>query len=678
MGEIYVDDQSVEMDDFTFRGWLANLPAADGNVIAVDTEASGLYVDGKWSSKLADCQPKARVSAVSVAFKRADNGQYITFAVPFDQGRVEGKPGKFNYETGEFDPLDKCEPCPWNFGNESWTTLVRWVVRHRLVFHNAKYDMHIFRAGLRESLWTMCGNCHAGLPMNCVCDQQGIDLEEFFAWDTLLVQGLVEPTESNALDELGKRLFGEGKIDGLTAALKKNGTALTKRYDLLSWVVAGPYAAQDTLLTIKAFYHQQARIDTGVIDSVEVGLIERDFELCKTLYRIENRGVGYDGAQMRIEADKMRTEVDKLKGQLPFQPADITHAKVWFFETLGVIPIKVSDKTGKPSLDVEVVGRLVEQGVKGAAEWQHIQNMESALSKWYQAWPNQIGEDGRLRTNYRQCKMESDRKDARTGGAISGRLSAERVQFQGFPKDYKIPEGIKTPKKMLLAKPGHELWELDGSNMEIRIAAWVTRDPNLVEKCNSGKNIHDENTRAIFGVDEDHGDWNQFRDLSKIGVFSDFYGSGEQTMLSQFEAGLKRSFDIRTVRDFRQRLAEAYPTVKVVSRKAQRKADVTMGGCGYIRLYNGRRRVFGWGERTHKAFNQIMQCNVAEIMKDLMLWIEKTYPGILVNQVHDSVWLEIHSSVAEEVVAAIQAYAVELFERTFAPVKFKVDAKRLV
>ncbi len=710
-GSIRFNDEWISIPKNSLAEWLMKLPKALGKVVAVDTEASGLYADGKWSSTLSECQPKARCSIVSVSY-RADTpfGEYVTFAVPFDQGVIGGKCSTWNYDKGEwnlFDHIDGCKVdaghctcAPMNFGEFAWRAMVGWLAAHWLVFHNAKYDLHVFREGLRLFAGT------------------GVDLEASFHWDTLLVQAVYMPLSKNSLDAVARELFDEGKDDTMSVHLKKNGTGLTKRYDLVPWEVAGIYAAQDAKLTIKLFYDQQVAWNDGTIDHIDQAIIDKEFKKMVLLYRMENRGVAYDVDTMRVEAEKMAQWVIELEQELPWvklgQPPNITGAKWWFFTHLDTPPFKLGNscqvcgfnaKTGKrrkkkvpqcpagqclnaPSLDAEVVGRYVEDGIEGAELWQAIGNMRSALSKWYLAWPNQIGDDGRLRTNYRQCHMESDRKDQRAGGAISNRLSAERVQFQGFPKDRKLPENIKPPKKMIRAAEGKAVWEIDVSNAEIRVAAWASKDPNLTEAVNSGKNIHDMNTSFIFGETmragdfvgelEDHPDWDMYRDLSKIGVFSDFYGSGVRTMLAQFQSGLKRSFPQRFVTDFKENLAKAYPLVKVASRKAQRKADVTMGGCGYIRLYNGRRRWFGALERTHKAWNQVMQCNVAEAVSEWMLAIEDKYPGILINQVHDSDWLEVDDSPeGEAVVDDCMAMGVAIFEKAFTGIKFKIDKKRL-
>lgn len=677
--------------------WLRKLPAPVGNVVVVDTEGAGLYSDGKWSHKPGDCQPSNRCSTVSFSFDAVD-GTEVHVAIPFDQGRIGGKPSVINYDEERWDTFEHKAECedlicrcePMNFDSpESWRQLMLWFADKRLVFHNGKHDLHVLNDGLRKYPGT------------------GFDFEGQFHWDTLLVQANTEPLESNKLDSIGKRLFDIGKDDGMEQALKKLGTSLTHRYDLVSPEITLMYAAQDTRLTLWTYKYQLRRIEAGEIDHVELDCIDTDFRKMRLLYRIENRGVAYRGEEMRIESKKMIEAIAELKEQLPWvklgKPANITGAKWWFFDHLNVPPVKLGNsctvcrynkETGKrapskaepcannehvyaPSIDGETVDRLVEANHPGAAEWQRIVDLESAVSKWYRAWPNQVGADGRLRTNYRQCKTESDRKDMKTGGAISMRLSAERVQFQGFPDERKIPKGIKSPKKMLDTKPDHELWELDVSNGEVRIVARISGDKNLLARVNSGENIHDANTKAIFNIEPDHPDWDRNRKISKIEVFAHWYGSGVDTMVKQAQTALGITVPRSMITNFKKMLDQAYPGVAKLFRQAQRKADIHMGGCGYIRLYTGRRRWFGWGERTHKALNQIMQCNLAEAVAEWMLAIEMMYPGILVNQVHDSVWLEIHKDMAETIVEDIQLMGVNILENAFPGVMFVVDSKRL-
>lgn len=691
MSTIYANGQAVDIEPGALKHILrAALP--EGNVIAVDTETSGLFVDGDYTDG-----PPARVSAVSIAWFDLETQQIEILALPFDQGRIGGKPGRWSDQLDDYEtlphtedcqtyndghtldgaPINRCICAPWNLSQEDWLALMVWLHQgKRLVMHHMKFDCHIIKAGHRVY-------------------ELGYDCEPSVVWDTMLAQGVIKPLEASSLKPTAERLWGISTRDEeakVKAALRHNGVGLTWRYDLLSWDVLGPYAAKDAELTLMLFKHQQDLIESGAVDEIEQGIIEGwtdtpvgriktgEHPLAHLLFKMEQRGVGFDAPGMRAEAQKMAIEIVNLQRALPFSPPNVNAAKRYFFNELGQMPIKVTPK-GAPSLDAEVAARLAADNVPGAVEWVHLANLNSALSKWYKAWPYKVGSDGRLRTNFRQGRIESDRPGQTSGGAISGRLSAERIQMQGVPKEYRIPEGIKPVKKFFVAKQGYQLWEMDLSNAEIRVAAWLSQCKALADRCNSGANIHDENTMAIFDIDKDHPNWEEYRGLAKIGVFSDLYGAGVRQMKAQFEAGLRRSFPERAVRDFKARLAEAYPELKRTARGCQRKADRSMGGCGYVRLVNGRRRWFGWAEKTHKAMNACIQGGVAETMKVFMLMIEHMVPGALLNQVHDSVWLELPEDTADKLIQEITRAGEQLFTQTFSteavPVKFTLDAKRI-
>lgn len=712
MSVIYVNGEPVEVVAGRLGEWLFK-QHPKGNVITLDTETSGLYIDGDWQDA-----PPARVSAVSMAWREKGTTRLISVALAFDQGKIGGKPGKWSDELDDYETMPHTDDCcyhdnphecicvPWNLTEADWEALCAWLMggwedvpAKFIKMHHGKFDSHIMKAGHRVY-------------------GKGIDITGQWVWDTMLAQGIIEPLQVSSLKPTAERLWGEGSRDeeaAVKAALKKLGVGLTWRYDLLDWAVLGPYAGKDAELTYRLAEHQEQLIAEGAVPEVDQDIIANELELAKLLFKMELRGVGFDAEGMRQEADKMVEEIKRIEKELPFEPT-INAAKRYFFGELGLVPVKTSDicerctynrTKGKqrsntrkelcvgdhkwtPSLDGEVVARLVADKAPSADQWQHLANMNSALSKWYRAWPNKVGPDGRLRTNFRQGRIESDRKGMTSGGAISGRLSAERIQLQGVPKEYQLPDfirGIK-PKKdgtpgLIIAKPGHQLWEVDASNAEVRVAAWLSQCQSLADVINSGVNIHDGNTRNLFGLDPEHdaSSWELYRTVAKTTIFGDLYGAGVRTLKAQIEAATKMEFPESKVKAFKDALKTAYPELSRTARRCQAKADKSMGGCGYVRLVNGRKRVFGWAERTHKAFNACIQGGVAETMKTLMLMVEKAHPGILVNQVHDSLWLEIPELFADLVVDEIQDMGAKLFTETFSTedltVNFEFDAKRL-
>jgi DNA polymerase I-like protein with 3'-5' exonuclease and polymerase domains len=707
MGIIYFDKKAFEVP--TLEGWLPEL--GFGQRTGVDTETSGLYGDGDYKEA-----PPARISAVSIAWYcdghgdgrcgRSDFHRH-SLAMPFDQGFIGGKPGKWSDDINGYEKLPHTQQCqsdwhsgilrngecscaPWNFGVDEYYRLISWLANRPLVMHHQKFDAHMFDAGLRNH------------------PETAIDLMPNVEWDTMLAQGVIEPLFTSSLKPTCSRKWrGEHPATEQQAvkdALKRNGTGLTWRYDLIDWKIVGPYAGEDADMTIHLADHQWEAIDNGEVDADDQAIITQELKLSKLLYEMERRGIGLDAELMAEQARLMEAEVARVAETLPFKPANSNAAKEWFYETLKLVPIKTTTvcklcsfntATGKsrrknidatckhvmsPSLDTEVTARLAHEGVKGAREWQHLANLNSALSKWYRAWPNLCGSDGRIRTVFRQGRIESDRKGQTSGGAISGRLSTERVQTQGVPLDYKIPPGIVPVKKLFRAKPGFEVHEFDLSNAEVRVAAWLLQSPTLAAAVSS-MNVHDHNTRLMFGIEPDHADWDMYRKIAKTTILGLFFSAGVRTLKGQIEMATGKDYKESKVKEFMELSLKVVPELRSVSRMMERKASKNLGGCGYIRLVNGRRRWFGWAERTYKAFNSGTQGGVAETMKAWMLMLEAEYPGMLINQVHDSVWMEIPIERVVEVQAGVIASGEKLFSETFStpeiPIPFKVDVKRL-
>lgn len=748
---------------YDLGSWLGrNLNPADG-AIALDFEASGLHVDGNWATDAAKCEPEARVSIAAMSWLDSRTNGLHAVAIPFDQGFVGGKKGRYIKKATKRNPvtgwetiphtdecvvafnefagvtLGSCVCAPWNFGVQGWRDLVDLWQSPRIKtidYFNAKYDMWIALAGLRDGAHARCTDACVAWQHTHSCVNAGVDLSGKLGRDIMAFEGIRDPANKVSLDYTARKFFGETKDKGMEDGLKANGVGLTKRYDLVAWNIAAPYASTDATLTLRAKHYQNTMIDAGEIDSRDFPIIKREHRKVNVLFGMEQRGVGFKVDLCREQAVKMHAKIDSLVGKLPFVPNSIAAGKYFFGPAseggLGILPIKMTNG-GKPSCDAEVVARLTKldgQAGEVAKLWQHIQNMQSVCSKWYDAWPHRAGKDGRLRTNFWQFATDDDNdKRGHGGGAISGRLSASRVQLQGVPQAWRIPDDVVGIKKLFDPAPGCELWEFDASNAEVRMTAWLTQCQALADVINSGVNIHSANTVNIFGemlaktwpggwpedtpytafvfkddpevatMDRDkamldadgdpiyvlsaHPEWKKVRTSMKRGIFGTIYASGVRTLKSQIDADLKDDIPERQISAFMQALNGAYPQIKRMSKVCERKVDRSQGGPGFVRLVSGRRREFGWAEHTYKALNAVVQGSVAECMSELMIAIEDQYPDMLLNQVHDSCWLEIPSDMVDEVNAWVRAKGKEIFETMTrerggsVTVLFKFDGKRL-
>lgn len=655
---------------------LTQLP--NGHTVIVDTETSNLYPDsGQF------------VSVVSFAYRRPDDGQLVAKALPFDQGPMQpdltsGDPWANNALAKELDARTFKRISKWpqwalddnapNLHSKHFIGLITELLRFKLVFHNAKFDMLAIRNGLRST--------------------SGLDLEGAFYHDTQLAQHVEEPQMPTALKLTAVRLeLADGGEDEAQKALDpwlgpKQGKNADPRYDLVPWSVMSPYATEDALLTHLLYdYQVENGYSKGNWDHVL-----REFNLMLTLYRMEQRGLPFDATGMRENSKLLEVERKRLAEIIPFKggtdgptPAS---ARRFFFTDAERPPFK--DKITKPSktfpqgqaqVDDEVIERLVKAKVPFASEYAAHEGAKSAYSKWYGAWPNLAGKDGRLRTCHRQ------------GRVVSGRLSVERVQLHAIPHDARMPQvpGLIPVREFFPSPPGYELWEFDISQAEIRIATAVARCQPMLDGIEAGDDSHSIATRLMFadqfagyeGREEEHPKWDEFRQVAKRCNLGILYGIGAGGLRDQIAKFTGIVYPMTKVRGFRDQWLEAFPEFAVALERTQERAERQ----GFVRLYNGRIRWFDEHEPSHKAFNQYVQGSLAETMKDVMCEVEDTYPDSLLLQIHDSLVMQIPESDVPTWTKEIPELISLRFEQAFTDswhgpsrspvtVPFKSDAKR--
>lgn len=657
------------------------LPDVDGLETACDTEGSGKHVDDG-----------ARVAIVSVAWwaadvdPTADPDDVVSFAFPFDQGIREGKP---EY-TGQGSLFDEGDP---NLGLDSWTHLIRWLQRQQLDMHPAAFDCPMMWAGTRmgkaDPRW------------------RGVDLRDRVVLDTMVGCREVWPTEPVALKTTAvrlellrdtptaKRMGGwEHGIEArdqqiLRAHLErirpkawygrdKGGSAhTTGRWDLGDWDTIGVYAALDAELTLRLARRIRTRIEEGRDGRYGAHVfrsgrwLSRELQKARVLYQMEQRGVGFDVARCLQAAAAIRRERDRIARTLPFAVRGVPtveSARRWYFGDgstdrgdgiHGRYPAYAwtSGAKPKPALDAEIVERMVRDGLPHADDYQRWKQLDDSLSKWYQAYPNATGEDGRLRTVYRQCQV------------VSGRTSVERINLQAIVSDYqllsRLPPGVPTIWGCVAARPGHRLWGLDAAQAELRVGARWAPCPTMLDLIRSGADAHGRTAEELFGSNKNHPSWGEHRQVAKRANFSLIFDVGPAT----FQATLRKYLGLEWTLEECQRVVygwrDLYPQFRSAVYRAMRSAQER----GYVRLINGRLSWFNANDLRadpdfHKAFNRFVQGSLAEWGAEWMIWIEREHPGLLCLWVHDAAYLEVPIG-QEWRVEEIAKQGIAIFERMF-------------
>lgn len=574
------------------------------------------------------------MACVALAYKDWSVG------LPFDQGIRDKLPTaqiELDFFGNDADP---------NLPREDWEYLLRWLQDQALVFQNAKFDLIMMRTGTRH--WP------------------GVDLVGRFAWDTMLATGVLEPKELRGLDATAQRL-GLGAKVGLEAVQGwlKSRKHPKHRYDLVPWDIIQEYVVADAIMTsdVCRWQHEQLsdRIQHGDEDP-RYDRIQRAFDLTRALYGMEVRGIEYDDEESLRAAAKLEAEADALERTMPFQCTP-TFAHNYFFGQLKLDADRVSEKTGRPSLDEEQVRKWIKKDVPWAAEYAQVTKSRRAVSMWYRGYPEKIGLDGRLRCTFRQ------------GHVKSGRMSVERVQLQAMPKKDKNIDGIPGVRELIRAKEGYGLWNLDLSQAELRVASQYSGCRRMLQMMADGVDAHGETTKGVIGIDPADPLWKEKRDIAKRLNFGGIFQIGGE----KFQATLAKLADLHLplheCNDYVNGWRSMYPEFGVAYRKADRMA----ASKGYVRLLPNtpfeELSYFKEHEYTNTAWNRIVQGSLALAFGMWLGEIEKRWPGRMILTVHDSIVLECPLDEGDEIASQVAEYGAELMTEIFG-IQMIVDIDR--
>lgn len=281
--------------------------------------------------------------------------------------------------------------------------------------------------------------------------------------------------------------------------------------------------------------------------------------------------------------------------------------------------------------------------IEATLEWLKLYNTYAELKKTlstYMEFPTK--DDGRIHTKFH------------IHGTATGRLSSRSPNLQNFPK-----RKGKEIRSFLVAPPEHVILAADYSNLEVKVLAYETQDPSLIEVLDSGKNMHDVNTRILFHLEPEDEMWKASRAASKIFMFGSLaYGGGDREI---YEKVILDVPDLRlTFREFvaaKERYMAAHP-VYVAWRESilakVRNDRQVKNAFGRVRTFYGNARDIG-----KEALNFPIQSAAASIINRATVAIHRRlrkedYRTRLQAQIHDELRFEVPREELHDVAALVR------------------------
>ena len=388
-----------------------------------------------------------------------------------------------------------------------------------------------------------------------------------------------------------------------------------------------------------------------------------DFPLAPLLFKMEKRGVKINTSYLADMSHELGKKYEELQQKIfdiagyefniasPAQLSDMLFIKLQL-PTTGIKKGKTGYSTGQKELNklrgLHPVIELIEQ----------TRELAKLKNTYVDALPKLVDKNYRLHTTFNQDVVST------------GRLSSTHPNLQNIPIRSTLGKKIRNA---FIADEDNILVSADYSQFELRLAAIMAGDEDLINDFNNDIDIHTKTASDVYKIPMDKVTSNQRRN-AKVINFGVLYGMSPHglsaaTGMSFIEAKkfIDDYFNLRRpIREFIEETLE----------KAKNE--------GYVTTYFGRRRPtpdvkssnFMVREAAKRAAaNMPIQGTEADLMKRAMLRTEEKLGnlGEQILQIHDSILVECPKKNADKVVEILR------FEmESVAPeldIKLKVDIK---
>jgi DNA polymerase I len=406
--------------------------------------------------------------------------------------------------------------------------------------------------------------------------------------------------------------------------------------------------AERAVVTRVLAERQRARLDedglTRLFHEVELPLVD-------VLVEMERAGVKLDVERLRGISERFGERAAELERRVwdlageEFTIGSPQQLGQILFDKLGLSK-KRRGKTGF-STDARVLQaiRSEHEIIPAIEEWREVTKLKST---YLDAFPELIGDDGRLHTTFNQT------------ATATGRLSSTDPNLQNIP--IRTEQGREI-RACFVAEDGDRLISADYSQVELRLLAHIADEPVLKDIFRRGEDVHTATAEAILGGRSDPGT----RSKAKMVNYGIVYG------LSAFGLADRLQIEKEEAQEFIDAYLARFPKVKefidttIASATTEGHVSTLFGRIRRVPELRSRQfQTRSLGERL--AVNMVIQGTAADIMKLAMVRArdELRAAGLstqLVLQIHDELLFEAPEAevaAASEIIVREMASAFEM------------------
>lgn len=248
----------------------------------------------------------------------------------------------------------------------------------------------------------------------------------------------------------------------------------------------------------------------------------------------------------------------------------------------------------------------------------------------------------------------------RLDNTVTGRTSSQNPNAQNFPKRGPMAKDFR---RIFIPAPGYVLVEADLSQAELRIAAWMANEQNMLRIYQEGGDIHAATAAGVLGIPLDQVK-KEDRQKAKAINFGFLYGMWWKKFMDYAKTDYGVTFTPKQAEAIRERFFTLYPGLEAWH--DEMKEFVVDNG--FVRALHGALRRLPSIDSSEEGIRQEVQRQainspVQRFASDLGVMaiarFTRDCPRELMRPVafiHDSVIVEAKKSVQLEAAAAIKFY----------------------
>ncbi len=457
-------------------------------------------------------------------------------------------------------------------------------------------------------------------------------------WDTMIAHYLIQPELRHNMDYMAEIYlhYQTIHIDELIGPKGKNQRSMRD----LDPKDVYEYACEDADITLQLKNKLEDELKQHNCEDLFYHI---EMPLMPVLAEMEMNGVCLDTASLAETSKQFTTRMNEIEQRIyelageQFNIASPKQVGEILFDKLKIVEKAKKTKTGQYVTSEEVLQQLKNKHEIVADILEH-RGLKKLIGTYIDALPKLINpRTGHIHTSFNQTIT------------ATGRLSSSDPNLQNIPIR---GEDGKEIRKAFIPEPGCLFFSADYSQIELRVMAHLSQDPQMIEVFREGKDLHAATAANIYKKPIEEVTRDE-RTKSKRANFGIIYG------ITVF--GLAERLDIP--RDEAKMLIDGYfETFPQVHEYMEKSKEIARQQ-GYVTTLFGRRRylpdinsansvVRGFAERN--AINAPIQGTAADIIKVAMIHIYQRFKaeGIkskMILQVHDELNFSVYPDEKEKV-----------------------------